>query len=81
MGSRPGRNPVFARMLRSLAVGCSVLVGGCVTVKPHERQYLAQPEMSPATEALEETFYSHIESAREGAFGGHGASGGGCGCG
>jgi hypothetical protein len=54
---------------------------GCVTVKPHEREHLAQPEMDPAGDALEETFYSHIESAREGGFGGHGAAGGGCGCG
>jgi hypothetical protein len=62
-----------------LAVG---FVGSaCVTVKPHERQHLALPEMDPATDALEETFHSHIESAREGGFGGHGASGGGCGCG
>ena len=59
-----------------LLAGC-----GCVTVKPYERQLLAAPEMNPATDALEETFHSHVESAREGGFGGHGASGGGCGCG
>lgn len=53
----------------------------CVTVQPHERQLLAQPEMDPATDGLEEVFYSHIEAAREGGFGGHGGSGGGCGCG
>jgi hypothetical protein len=61
----------------ALALTCSA----CVTVKPHQRQHLALPEMNPATDALEETFHSHIESAREGGFGGHGASGGGCGCG
>jgi hypothetical protein len=55
--------------------------GGCVTVQPHEREYLALPEMDPSTDALEEMFHSHIESAREGGFGGHRASGGGCGCG
>lgn len=59
----------------------TVALAGCVTVKPHERAHLAKPEMDPATDALEETFHSHIESAREGGFGGHGASGGGCGCG
>jgi hypothetical protein len=37
--------------------------------------------MNPATEGLEEQFQSHVESAREGGFGGHGAAGGGCGCG
>jgi hypothetical protein len=53
----------------------------CVTVQAHERQYLAQPDMDPASHALEDSFHSHIESAREAGFGGHGASGGGCGCG
>lgn len=61
----------------ALAFACSA----CVTVQPHERQYLAQPDMDPAGNPLEENFYSHVESAREGGFGGHGASGGGCGCG
>ncbi|KIG13177.1 hypothetical protein DB30_00485 [Enhygromyxa salina] len=37
--------------------------------------------MDPASHALDEQFLSHIESAREAGFGGHGASGGGCGCG
>ncbi|MCA9680945.1 MAG: DUF4266 domain-containing protein [Myxococcales bacterium] len=66
------------------AVALAALAGGstaCVTVAPHQRALLAQPEMNPASDALEESFHSHIESAREGAFGGHGASGGGCGCG
>ncbi len=75
MGMRPRLTFVFA------AFAAVLTAGGCVTVKPHERRYLAQPEMNPATDALEETFHSHIESAREGGFGGHGAAGGGCGCG
>lgn len=66
-----------ALIILTAALACSA----CVIVKPHQRQHLAQPEMNPATDALEETFCSHIESAREGGFGGHGASGGGCGCG
>jgi len=64
-----------------LAIVIALASSACVTVKPYERQILAQPEMDPATDALEEVFHSHIESAREGGFGGHGASGGGCGCG
>jgi len=72
MGIRP---PVLITLVAALA--CSA----CVIVKPHQRQHLAMPEMNPATDTLEETFHSHIESAREGGFGGHGASGGGCGCG
>lgn len=64
-----------------LAIVLAVVGSGCVTVQAHERQHLALPEMDPSTDALEETFYSHIESARESGFGGHGAAGGGCGCG
>lgn len=56
-------------------------LSGCVLVKPTERQHLALPEMEPATDELEETWQFHVEAAREGGFGGHGAAGGGCGCG
>ena len=65
--------------LAALALGLAS--SACVTVAPHQRQILAQPEMDPAGDALEETFYSHIEAAREAGFGGHGGAGGGCGCG
>jgi len=70
--------------LKILAVsvaGSLVLASGCATVKPSEREVLSRPEMNPANEGLEEAFQSHVESAREGGFGGHGAAGGGCGCG
>lgn len=63
------------------AILATLLAAGCVTVQPHERKELAKPEMNPGSDQLEETFHTHIESAREGAFGGHGAQGGGCGCG
>ncbi len=53
----------------------------CATVRPSEREVLSRPEMNPQTEGMEDKFQSHVESAREGGFGGHGAAGGGCGCG
>ncbi len=56
-------------------------VSGCVTVAPSQREHLAKPEMDPESAALEESFHSHFEAAREAGFGGHGVSGGGCGCG
>ena len=58
-----------------------VLAAGCATVKPSEREILSRPEMDPASDAMEAQFQSHVESAREGGFGGHGGAGGGCGCG
>lgn len=57
------------------------LATGCVTVSPTQRQHLSKPEMTPAVDAQEEVFHTHIEAAREGGMGGHGAAGGGCGCG
>jgi hypothetical protein len=66
-----------------LVLGAALALAGtaCATVKPSEREVLSRPEMNPASEGLEEQFQSHVESAREGGFGGHGAAGGGCGCG
>ncbi len=69
-----------ATRLLGLVLGAG-LAAGCVTVRPSQRQILSRPEMDPAADAIEETFYSHVEAAREGAVGGHGAAGGGCGCG
>jgi hypothetical protein len=58
-----------------------VLLGsaGCVTVKPYERELLAQPGMSFVPDSRNETVQHALES-REASFGGYGASGGGCGC-
>ena len=69
----------WAAALGVLASGS--LATGCVTVRPSQRQVLSSPEMDPNADAVEESFYSHVEAAREGAVGGHGAAGGGCGCG
>jgi hypothetical protein len=75
--------PMFAAPVRTLALllAAVALLGGCATVRPSERETLSRPEMNPQAEAMEEKFQSHVESAREGGFGGHGAAGGGCGCG
>lgn len=69
-----------AALVTTLALAAG-LASGCATVKPSEREVLSRPEMNPAMEGMEEQFQSHVESAREGGFGGHGAAGGGCGCG
>lgn len=64
-----------------LVAAAGLAPAGCATVRPSEREILSRPEMNPQTEGMEEKFQSHFESAREGGFGGHGAAGGGCGCG
>jgi hypothetical protein len=65
----------------ALVLGVIVLASGCTTVTPSQRQQLSRPEMTPATDAVEEVWHTHVEAAREAGFGGHGAAGGGCGCG
>jgi hypothetical protein len=58
--------------------------GGCSTakwtVKPHQRELLADRIMQPDGNAQEVAADEHILSNREGAIGGSGTSGGGCGC-
>ena len=72
----------LARATLVLAAAPTLLVAsGCVTVTPAQRANLSKPEMTPASDADEESFHTHVEAAREGSMGGHGAAGGGCGCG
>jgi hypothetical protein len=60
----------------------AIILTGCVTVTPAQRQQLSKPEMNPATDANEDQFQAHIDNARKGSMGGRGgAAGGGCGCG
>lgn len=58
--------------------------GGCSTakwtVKPHQRELLADRIMQPDGNAQETAADEHILANREGAIGGSGTSGGGCGC-
>ena len=49
-------------------------------VKPYERDKLADPIMALDSDAISESYIQHVYEAREGARGGEGAAGGGCGC-
>jgi hypothetical protein len=71
----------FASTLRRLGPFLALTPAACVTVTPAQRQLLSKPEMTPASDSAEEVWHSHVEAAREAGFGGHGAAGGGCGCG
>lgn len=73
----------FPRMRRHLlaAAVAAVLVSGCATTGPLDRDRLVDPAMAfDEDEAL--TYLRHkVEAAREGALGGYGTSAaGGCGC-
>jgi hypothetical protein len=61
------------------------LSGGCAgvrarLVKPHQRAYLADRIMRLDSERLGRAADQHVLTTREGAFGGSGTAGGGCGC-
>ncbi len=75
----------FFRVAAVLALaGAALGSGGCAvskwTVRPHQRELLADRIMQLDAEAQERAAEEHILSNREGAIGGTGTSGGGCGC-
>ena len=56
------------------------LVGGCSTVKPWDRDLLAQKKMQLVPAPLDNALDTHIFFSKEAASGGQGLGGGGCGC-
>jgi hypothetical protein len=69
------------RLLRAAAVA-ALLAGacGCVTVKPWDKDVLAQRNMEFSAEAGGQAFTAHALSVHEESIGADGGSGGGCGC-
>lgn len=66
-----------------LAMLAVVAFSGCSIepwVKPYERSALADPIMALDGDAVSVAYIQHVYEAREGARGGEGAAGGGCGC-
>jgi hypothetical protein len=55
-------------------------LAGCVTVKPQEHAMLADPSMRFDDDAHARAQLDHAMTNREGAYGGNGVAGGGCGC-
>lgn len=53
---------------------------GCTAVQPWEKGNMALPEMGFDASPLESRYADHIHTSREGASGGSGVGGGGCGC-
>ena len=74
------------RVLARFALPLLVLAGisGCGNlepwVKPYERDRLADPIMALDAAPVSSAYIQHVFEAREGARGGEGAAGGGCGC-
>jgi hypothetical protein len=71
------------RLLLVACVACAGAVAGCASppsVQPWEKGNLAKPEMAFDPDTLEARFTDHIYFSKEGASGGAGVGGGGCGC-
>jgi Domain of unknown function (DUF4266) len=62
------------------AVLALVAGGGCVNVKPWQREHLADYTMRSDRDPVGMTQAEHIWYSREEATGGRGVGGGGCGC-
>ena len=72
----------FGRILLALTVMTGLTACGNVEpwVKPYERDKLADPIMALDGDPVSTAYIQHVYEAREGAKGGEGAAGGGCGC-
>lgn len=73
------------RYLSRFTVAIGLVMGavggaGCVVVKAHQRGHLAKRAMTNDQDAGEARFAGHERGSREGAEGGTGEPGGGCGC-
>jgi uncharacterized protein (TIGR03382 family) len=66
-----------ARIAAALAIA---MAGGCVHVRPRQRETLAKKNMKFAPDPVEDELDLHMQESREGSSGGYGSSGGGCGC-
>jgi hypothetical protein len=70
----------FKLWMGLLALAMALAAGGCVRVKPWQRENLARKSMAREQSRGETRFEGHVREAREGASGGTGEAGAGCGC-
>lgn len=85
MLNRPHADSPRRRIRRALVAGVVaslVVVAGCgrAAVRASEKEFLADQVMVFDEDGQETASDDHIYSNREGAAGGRGTSGGGCGC-
>lgn len=76
---RPSSSELTAAIVLA-AVLAALACAGCVTVRPEQREFLADPAMTFGGEGDAEAHEAHVLSNREGSYGASGVTGGGCGC-
>lgn len=67
---------------RNVLIACAMIcaICGCSTVKPWQREQLADPIMQPDRYPMTAALSDHVYFSREAASGGRSVGGGGCGC-
>ena len=72
---------ILFRFAVAIVFGGAMIAGsGCVNVRAYQRGHLAKRAMTDDRDTGEARFRAHERGAREGAEGGTGQAGGGCGC-
>lgn len=70
----------FSELRRRACLLLLLMAAGCATVRPEEKEYLAEPAMTWGDEGIAEQHEKHVLDNREGSTGAGSSSGGGCGC-
>jgi hypothetical protein len=73
-------SPSSSEKLLWILVVLLALAAGCVTVRPEQREFLADPSMTFGSGGQAEMDMDHVLENREGSAGSATVSGGGCGC-
>ena len=63
-----------------LALVAAWLCTACATVRPEDKEYLAEPSMTWTNTTFAARHQAHVIDNREGSTGGSQTKGGGCGC-
>jgi len=58
----------------------AAVLSACVSVRPEDKEHLAEPAMTFGDEGMSEQHEQHVLDNREGSTGGGDTRGGGCGC-
>ncbi len=66
--------------MKSLLLLLVLPCAACVVVKPYQRELLSKRTMIFQPDPAEDVLDQHMLESREGALGGYGSAGGGCGC-
>jgi hypothetical protein len=73
-------NRTTRQISRLIAAIALLLVAGCATVQPWDRDLLAEKKMSLNPTPMLQAVDDHIYFSKEASMGGMDAGGGGCGC-